>query len=73
MSEGLTRLRDVSHAITDELDEHNRLLDDLDGMSLTLMAMFRHWTNERFDKAVGWNKVNCLIFALTVMAIVLFS
>ena len=31
MSEGLTRLKDVSHAIADELDEHNRLLDDLDG------------------------------------------
>ena len=30
MSEGLTRLKDVSHRIADELDEHNRLLDDLD-------------------------------------------
>ena len=28
MSEGLTRLKDVSHAIADELDEHNRLLND---------------------------------------------
>ena len=74
MSEGLTRLKDVSHAIADELDEHNRLLNDLDediADTDSRIAFVTGQTNELIKKA-GGGKWFCLIVALTIMAIVLF-
>ena len=74
MSEGLTRLKDVSHAIADELDEHNRLLDDLDGDIADTDSRIAFVTGQTnaLIKQSGGMKWFCLIFALTVMAIVLF-
>tara|TARA_B100001250_G_C19196295_1_gene527389 strand:+ start:207 stop:497 length:291 start_codon:yes stop_codon:yes gene_type:complete len=74
MSEGLTRLKDVSHAIADELDEHNRLLNDLDediADTDSRIAFVTGQTNELIKKS-GGGKWFCLIVALTIMAIVLF-
>ena len=74
MSEGLTRLKDVSHAIADELDEHNRLLNDLDediADTDSRIAFVTGQTNELIKKS-GGGKWFCLIVALTMMAIVLF-
>ena len=74
MSEGLTRLKDVSHAIVDELDEHNRLLNDLDediADTDSRIAFVTGQTNELIKKS-GGGKWFCLIVALTIMAIVLF-
>ena len=73
MSEGLTRLKDVSHAIADELDEHNRLLNDLDediADTDSRIAFVTGQTNELIKKS-GGGKWFCLIVALTIMAIVL--
>ena len=74
MSECLTRLKDVSHAIADELDEHNRLLNDLDediADTDSRIAFVTGQTNELIKKS-GGGKWFCLIVALTIMAIVLF-
>ena len=74
MSEGLTRLKDVSHAIADELDEHNRLLNALDediADTDSRIAFVTGQTNELIKKS-GGGIVFCLIVALTIMAIVLF-
>ena len=56
MSEGLTRLKDVSHAIADELDEHNRLLNDLDediADTDSRIAFVTGQTNELIKKSGG--------------------
>ena len=74
MSEGLTRLKDVSHAIADELDEHNRLLSELDediADTDSRIAFVTGQTNELIKKS-GGVRWFCLIVALTIMAIVLF-
>mgnify|MGYP003976235949 FL=1 len=74
MSEGLTRLKDVSHAIADELDEHNRLLSELDediADTDSRIAFVTGQTNELIKKS-GGARWFCLIVALTIMAIVLF-
>ena len=58
MSEGLTRLKDVSHAIADELDEHNRLLYDLDkdiADTDSRIAFVTGQTNELIKKSGGEN------------------
>lgn len=74
MSEGLTRLKDVSHRIADELDEHNRLLDDLDedvADTDSRIAFVTNQTKELIAQS-GGTKWFCLILALAVLALFLF-
>jgi syntaxin 6/SYP6 family syntaxin len=74
MSEGLSRLKDVSHRIADELDEHNLLLDELDkdvSDTNSRIAFVTNQTKELIAKS-GGTKWFCMILALSILAFVLF-
>ena len=74
MSEGLSRLKDVSHRIADELDEHNSLLDELDkdvADTNSRIAFVTNQTKELIAKS-GGTKWFCMILALSILAFVLF-